>query len=93
MKDYNYPIDPDWSMEEIIEVTEFFTKIEDAYEAEVPGEEVLEAYRAFKRVVPSKSEEKTLFRTFAQSSGYESYPVVQRAKEGIVRITMKEERR
>ncbi len=93
MKQYNYPIDADWSMEEIIEVTNFFNKIEDAYEAEVAAEDVIAAYRAFKRIVPSKAEEKTLFREFAASSSYESYPVVKRAKEGQSPITMKEGRR
>ena len=92
MKQYNYPIDADWSMEEIIDVTNFFNRIEDAYEAEVKAEDVLSSYRAFEKVVPSKAEEKTLFRQFAADSGYESYPVVKRAQEGISPITMKEER-
>jgi len=92
MKQYNYPIDVDWSMEEIMDVTNFFNRIEDAYEAEVAAEDVVMAYRAFKKVVPSKAEEKTLFREFAASSGYECYPVVQLAKESSSTITMKEER-
>ena len=30
--EYSYPIDVDWSQEEILQVVEFFNHIEDAYE-------------------------------------------------------------
>ncbi|MDS9470446.1 UPF0223 family protein [Sporosarcina pasteurii] len=78
--DYNYPLRDDWSTNEIIAVTSFYSVIEQAYEDGVNCSEVLEAYREFKKIVPSKSEEKTLFREFEQASGYRSYPIVREAQ-------------
>ncbi|HLR10882.1 MAG TPA: UPF0223 family protein [Sporosarcina sp.] len=77
--EYSYPIRTDWSTEEMIDVTTFFTLIEEAYEAGVSSEKVKQAYQQFKVIVPSKSEEKTLFREFEQSSTYKSYPIVKEA--------------
>ncbi|MBP1948755.1 UPF0223 family protein [Virgibacillus litoralis] len=78
---YHYPLDESWSKEEIIEVVNFFTLIEEAYEQQVKREDILAAYRKFKDVVPSKSEEKTYFADFEKASGYASYPVVKKARE------------
>ncbi|MFC5541396.1 UPF0223 family protein [Ureibacillus suwonensis] len=79
--EYAYPISPDWSTEEIIAVVKFFEGIEQAYEKGIKREEMLEKYRRFKQIVPSKAEEKTLFREFEVVSGYASYPVVKQARE------------
>lgn len=79
--DYNYPLRGDWSTEEIIEVTAFYVMIEKAYEEGVKREEVMDGYRKFKAIVPSKAEEKTLFKEFEQASGYSSYPIVKAARE------------
>lgn len=53
--------------------------IEKAHEEGVNRTLVLSAYKKFKEVVPSKSEEKTLFREFEKASGYKSYPIVKAA--------------
>lgn len=78
--DYNYPLKEDWSTVEIIAVASFYEAIEKAYESGVTGEKMLAAYRGFKKVVPSMSEEKTLFKEFEEASGYNSYRVIQSAK-------------
>ncbi len=80
--DYNYPLRMDWSTDEMIAVTEFYTVIEKAYEEGVKRNDVLIAYEKFKKIVPSKAEEKTLFREFEQASGYKSYPIVKAASSG-----------
>ena len=41
----------------------------------------MEAYRGFKKVVPSIAEEKTLCKEFEEASGYVCYRVVQAAKD------------
>lgn len=79
--EYNYPLRVDWSTEEIIEVTSFYTLIEKAYEESVKREEVIRAYRNFKKIVPSKAEEKTLFKEFEEASGYACYPIVREAQK------------
>lgn len=79
--DYNYPLRGDWSTEEIIAVTAFYGMIEQAYENGVQREEVMDAYRKFKAIVPSKSEEKTLFKEFEEASSYSSYHIVKAARD------------
>jgi len=51
---------------------------------------LLKAYRKFKEIVPSKSEEKIYFSDFEKSSTYSSYHVVKKARESDEQtITMK----
>ena len=76
---YHYPIDESWSQEEIITVIQFFNCIEKAYEHRIERQQMGEAYRAFKQVIPSKAEEKRLFRSFEKASSYAAYPVVKKA--------------
>ena len=64
-KNYSYPLDLSWSTEELASVLSFFNKVEEAYESKVEAKEYMEAYRAFKKVVPSIGEEKRLGREFA----------------------------
>ncbi|MFC5588576.1 UPF0223 family protein [Sporosarcina soli] len=81
--DYSYPIRHDWSTEEIITVVAFYEAVEKAYETGIAREQLMEAYRAFKKIVPSMAEEKTLFKEFDEVSGYACYRVVKAAKEGM----------
>jgi len=81
MENYQYPIDETWSTEEIIDVVNFFSLIEQAYEKQVNRQELLALYNRFKQIVPSKSEEKTLFAEFQEVSGYSSYRTVKKARE------------
>ncbi|AKG04686.1 hypothetical protein AAV35_007655 [Salimicrobium jeotgali] len=75
---YTYPIDEEyWSKEEIIDVVNFYSLVEKAYEEGVKKEDFKHAYARFKQIVPSKSEEKTLFRQFEQVSEYSPYHVVK----------------
>ncbi len=80
--DYSYPIRHDWSTEEIIIVVAFYEAVEKAYESGIAREQLMEAYRAFKKIVPSMAEEKTLFKEFDEASGYACYRIVKAAKEG-----------
>ncbi|MFD1415450.1 UPF0223 family protein [Oceanobacillus jeddahense] len=77
---YAYPMDETWSTQEIIDVVNFFSLIEQAYEKNVRRSDLISLYRRFKEIVPSKSEEKQLFEEFKRSSGYSSYHVVKKAR-------------
>lgn len=79
--DYSYPISHHWSTEEMIDVVTFFQAVEKAYESQIERSQFMDAYRAFKKVVPSIAEEKTLCKEFEDVSGYVCYPVVKHAKE------------
>ncbi|UOR12970.1 UPF0223 family protein [Halobacillus amylolyticus] len=78
---YSYPIDETyWSKEEIIDVVNFYSMVEQAYESGVKQDELLLAYTRFKQIVPSKSEEKQLCSQFEKESGYSCYRTVNQAK-------------
>ena len=79
--EYQYPIDYNWSTEEIVDVIKFFEAIESAYEKGIERDEVMKAYRRFKEIVPSKAEEKTVCGEFEEISGYSSYRTIKKAKE------------
>ena len=78
---YTYPIDETWSKEEIIDVVNFYSLVEQAYEKSVKRDELMLAYTRFKQIVPSKSEEKQLCGKFEKESGYSCYRTVKKAKE------------
>ncbi len=79
--DYQYPFSIDWSKQEIIDVISFFQTIEKAYEKGVQRDELMNSYRRFKEIVPSKSEEKKICNEFEESSGYSSYHAVKKMKD------------
>ena len=55
--EYSYPIDVDWTQEEILEVMAFYNLIEDAYESEANREQLGQAYKNFKKIIPGKADE------------------------------------
>ena len=61
---YQYPIDLDWTSEEMAIVVKMWNGLEQAYESSINREELLSRYKAFKQVVPSKMEEKQLGNSF-----------------------------
>lgn len=79
--EYNYPLDYNWSTEEIILVVTLYNAIEQAYEDGIHKDEFMSAYRGFKEVVDSKSEEKQIDKEFEKISGYSIYRIVTLAKE------------
>ncbi len=76
---YSYPIDDYWTTEEIVDVVNFFSAIEKAYEEGIKKDKLMKSFHSFKKVVPSKSEEKQLFKKFEKQSGYAPFPVMKYA--------------
>lgn len=76
---YQYPLDETWTTAEIITVTTFYQQVEAANEGRVSTADFLASYKAFKTVVPAKSQEKQLSRSFEAASGYSIYHTVQAA--------------
>lgn len=79
--EYNYPLDYSWSTEEIIDVIALYNAVEKAYEEGISKDEFMKAYRKFKIIVDSKSEEKQLDKQFCEISHYSIYKVVKAAKD------------
>lgn len=80
-KNYRYPLDILWSTEELASVLSFLNDVEQAYEAKIAAEKILASYQLFKKIVPSKAEEKRIGREFEIASGYSLYRAVQAAKQ------------
>lgn len=80
-KEYSYPINVDWTTEEVIDVVQFYEAVEAGYTNGVKVSELEDKYNKFKKVVPSKSEEKTMFKTFEKSSGYAPFQLIKQIKE------------
>ncbi|SOC37881.1 UPF0223 family protein [Salinicoccus kekensis] len=80
-QEYSYPLDTDWTTDEVVKVVEFFEAVEYGHDEGIAAAELKRRYRAFKEVVPSKSGEKTLFREFKEQSGLESYTLVRQLKD------------
>ena len=78
--DYQYPIDYEWSTEEIVSVISFFLVIEKAYEKGIERDQLMNLYKEFKQIVPSKSEEKKVCNEFEEVSGYSAYQAIKKAK-------------
>jgi uncharacterized protein YktA (UPF0223 family) len=79
--EYQYPIDYSWSTQEVVDVIQFFEAIEKANETGIERDELLNSYRRFKEIVPSKAEEKTICGEFEEISGYSAYRTIKKAKE------------
>ena len=81
MKDYQYPLDLDWTTEEMVIVNNMWTAVENANETGLPVDKFLTTYQQFKTVVKSIGEEKRLGREFENASGYSLYRTLQQAKK------------
>ncbi|MBC1291093.1 UPF0223 family protein [Listeria booriae] len=79
--EYSYPLNLDWSTEEIAIVINFYQAVEKAYETGIDASEIKEKYSDFKQVVRSIGEEKSLGREFEKASGYSAYRVMQLVKD------------
>ena len=78
---YDYPLSPFWDTQDIIDVMSLYNAVEKAYEEGISKEEFMQAYRKFKAIVDSKSEEKQLNKQFYEISHYSIYQVFQKAKD------------
>lgn len=79
--EYPYPVQLDWSKQEVIDVINFFQLIERAHEKGVERNLLLAAYSRFKEIVPSKSEEKQLCNQFEKDSGLSTYHTIKHARQ------------
>lgn len=89
--EYQYPIDFHWSTDEIVDVIKFYEAVERAYEKGIERDELMQAYRRFKEIVPSKADEKKICDEFEDVSSYSAYRTIKNAKDASPgdRITMR----
>ncbi|MEE6658018.1 UPF0223 family protein [Pediococcus acidilactici] len=88
---FSYPLDERWDVQEITDVVNFFSKIEESYQKGVKRQVLKDAYDKFRQVVPNKSEEKRIYREFEQNSGMQPFQAVKQLRdEGIKTIKVTE---
>lgn len=80
MQHYDYPLNPDWTTDEIVAVVELLASVEQAYEQGIDVQQFAQKYQRFKQIVTSIGEEKRIDRSFQQASGYSLYRTVQQMK-------------
>lgn len=81
MNEYQYPLDLDWTTEEMVIVMNMWEALEKANEQGINNQEFLSTYQQFKTVIKSIGEEKRLGREFEKASGYSLYCTIQEAKK------------
>lgn len=81
MKDYQYPIDLDWTTDEMVIVTNLWSAVEQANETGIDTKLFLKTYKEFKTVIKSIGEEKRLGNEFQKASNYSLYRTLQQAKK------------
>lgn len=81
MRDYQYPLDLDWSTDEMVVVMKMWEDLEKAYETGIKSSEFMATYQKFKSVVKSIGEERRLGKDFEKLSGYSLYQALQVAKK------------
>lgn len=80
-ENFSYPMNPDWTTDELIQVMGIWQAVEAAYESKITVEDFLATYKEFKSVVKSIGEERQLGRDFEEVTGYSLYKVVNVAKK------------
>lgn len=78
---YAYPLDSDWTKDEIIAVVELYAAVEQAYEQGIQVKQFKDKYAAFKRVASSISLEKTYDRAFEKLTHYSIYACRKKAQD------------
>ncbi|MBM7617526.1 uncharacterized protein YktA (UPF0223 family) [Weissella uvarum] len=79
-KNFTLPFLDGWSTQDIVAVSRLYDAVATAYETGIERQDLLDAYRGFKEVVPSKAEEKQLDRSFQAESGYSIYQTMKQAQ-------------
>lgn len=67
---YEYPLNPDWTTQEIVNVVNLLSAVERVYESGMALSDFQQAYQNFKQIVTSIGEEKRIDSRFQQVSGY-----------------------
>lgn len=76
---YEYPLMPEWNVEEVLVATDFYLAVESFYQRGVKRSDFLTKYQKFKKMEPAKMIQKQLDKRFQQAAGYSIYQAVQAA--------------
>lgn len=77
---YSYPLDSEWSEQDIVDVIALYNAVEAVYETGIKKDTFMDKYRQFCRVVSMKMEQKQLDRQFEEESGYSIYQAFKQSR-------------
>lgn len=79
-QNYEYPLELDWTKEEILAVMTLLQSVESAYEGGIELDTIEQNYKEYKKYFKAIKDEKILDRKFKQASGYSMYEVIKKMK-------------
>ncbi|CAM3067578.1 UPF0223 family protein [Leuconostoc rapi] len=82
-ENYTLPIDSNWTVEDIVKVSNLIDGVLAVYETGISKRILLERFDMFREVMPAKSEQKQFDRDFEQQTGYSIYKTMQLAQKTI----------
>ncbi|MBS9337196.1 UPF0223 family protein [Fructobacillus parabroussonetiae] len=85
-ENYQLPIDGNWDVADMVAVSELVDAVLQVYEGGCERAQLLEAHRAFTKVMPAKSEQKRFDRDFEEQTGRSIYQTVKMARESDKRV-------
>ncbi|UQS85522.1 UPF0223 family protein [Apilactobacillus apisilvae] len=80
-QNYSYPIFESWNRNEIISMMSLYNSVEKAYEDNngINKDQIIELYKHFQSINPSKMEQKQIDSNFFNISGYSIYKTFKAA--------------
>ncbi|AEJ30641.1 UPF0223 family protein [Leuconostoc sp. C2] len=82
-ENYTLPIESNWTVEDIVTVSNLIDGVLAVYETGISKRILLERFDQFREVMPAKSEQKQFDRDFEQQTGYSIYKTIQLAQKTI----------
>ncbi|ADG41379.1 UPF0223 family protein [Leuconostoc kimchii] len=82
-ENYTLPIESNWTVEDIVTVSNLIDGVLAVYETGISKRILLERFDQFREVMPAKSEQKQFDRDFEQQTGYSIYKTMQLAQKTI----------
>jgi len=79
-ENYILPIDGNWTVEDIVKISNLVDSVLDVYETGVLKSKLLRRYNEFRDVLPSQSEQKKFDKDFERQTGHSIYKTIKLAQ-------------
>ncbi|MEX0380892.1 UPF0223 family protein [Leuconostoc sp. MS02] len=79
-ENYILPIDGNWTVDDIVKISNLVDSVLEVYEAGVPKSKLLARYNEFRDVLPAKSEQKRFDKDFERQTGRSIYKTLKLAQ-------------
>jgi len=79
-ENYILPIDGNWTVEDIVKISNLVDSVLDVYETGVLKSKLLRRYNEFRDVLPAQSEQKQFDKDFERQTGHSIYKTIKLAQ-------------